>query len=184
MRWFTDAMYDADQGDDADWHEMLDAYEAHVASIAPRLPPDLARLATEPRLHLHDAEIRELAVDPAAPSVRMAIRTGDDRGLDLRFEDAVIVPYNYRSLAFVIETVFRAEGWGPLRTIVLAQEVDVLETGRFVLRLRLEPFHAFAIEFATMSLVEGRPMPARRDGTGRFVLIGDDAESNADALEP
>jgi hypothetical protein len=114
----------------------------------------------------------------------MAIRTGDDRGLDLRFEDAVIVPDNYRALAFVIETVFRAEGWGPMRTIILAQEVDVLETGRFVLRLRLEPFHAFAIEFATMSLVEGRPMPARRDGTGRFVLIGDDAESNADALEP
>jgi hypothetical protein len=52
MRWFTDAAYDAS---DAVWREALDAYQEHLTSILERLPPDLASLATDPVLNLHDA---------------------------------------------------------------------------------------------------------------------------------
>jgi hypothetical protein len=157
MRWFTDEAYEADE---PGWLRMLADYRAHLDSIAPRLPPDLLALATEPRLNLHDARFREVRVDRDAAEVDLTIECGDlqvgYRRINLQFGSASIVPDNLYLLAQAIGAEFRSNHWHRQRTVteILAHEVDVRRGGRFVLALRLTPFHEFAIEFATLSLTE------------------------------
>jgi hypothetical protein len=66
MRWFTDEAYDAE--DDATWDRMLVDYARHLDAIRADLPPDLLALATDPELHLHDAEFIEVGQARAGSS--------------------------------------------------------------------------------------------------------------------
>jgi hypothetical protein len=149
MRWYTDAAYE----DDATWDALLAEYGAHLAGLADSLPPDLRALATNPGLNLHDAEFIEVALDPPSKRVEMVVRLGDaDRSwLALRFRDAEIVPDNYQALAYAIGAVYAENDWGGVITTIRAQEVDRSD-GRSVLRLRLWPFHEFAIHFGSSDI--------------------------------
>jgi hypothetical protein len=170
LRWFTDDAYAWD--DDARWRRMLADYMAHVASIEPRLPRDLARLATDPGLNLHDWQIVSMSVAPTEGRVQMVVQAGDgQRRLDCRFGGARILPEDYPRLAMAIETKYRASAWGDRRdlTTIMAMEVG-LTWERFVLRLRLEPFHAFAIEFDTFWMTQSELAEGHPAGPGVFRL--------------
>lgn len=172
MRWFTDGVYEAD---DAGWERTLAGYRAHIASISARLPADLLALATEPRFDLHDARFREVRVDADAAEVDMVIERdeqGGPRQISLRFGSATIVPENLWLLAEAVSAEFRANHWHRDRTVtrILAHEVDLGPDDRFALRLRLSPFHEFAVEFESCSLSE-TSLPERRSRrAGRFIL--------------
>lgn len=173
MRWFTDDAYEAEEGD---WDRVLAGYQAHVDSISPQLPPDLLCLATQPRLNLHDARFREVRVDREAAAVDLVADCGDlqvgYRRITLRFESATIVPDNLYLLAEAVGAEFRSNHWHRGRTVteIRAQEVDLGDDGKFVLRLRLWPFYEFAVEFAAISLDEV-PLAERSSPTaGRFVV--------------
>ena len=171
MRWFTDAAYSGE----VDWDEMLRRYSAHLRQIASLLPPDLDALATEPRLNLHDAEIREVVIDEA-DRVTIVVNAGDlqlgYRELTLDFAGARIVPDNLQALAYAVGARFETGHWGSTVTVIRAQEVDVLPDGGFVLRLRLWPFYAFAIEFSGLQLTEA-PSHGRNGMPGIFRLATD-----------
>ena len=68
MRWFTD---DANAGEDTDWDEILAAYSAHLAEVAPQVPPSLAALATDQQHHL-----ARRPVDPDLPEAAVAEAIG------------------------------------------------------------------------------------------------------------
>jgi hypothetical protein len=179
MRWFTDAAYDAEE--EVSWDTMLASYSAHVAALADSLPPDLRALATEPELNLHDAEFIEVAIDPPTRRVEMVVRLADPERswLRLKFRDAEIVPDNYQALAYAIGAVYAQNDWGGVTTVVRALEVDRSD-GRHVIRLRLWPFHEFAIEFGSMSL-DRLPSANQPRGPGRFVLTGTEGQWNEPA---
>jgi hypothetical protein len=174
MRWLTD---DADANDD-DWDEVVAAYEAHLSEIVPQLPAALAALATDPRLDLHDGRFREVTVDREAQEIVMVIDCGNlqvgYRRLTLRFDRAAVVPDNLQLLAAAIGAEFRSNHWhqGTSVTEIRVIEVDVLPGRRFVLRLRLWPFHEFAIEFGALSIAE-EALDARGPArAGTFVVRG------------
>lgn len=173
MRWFTDAVY---EGEDDDWDRSVGGYATRLAEIVPRLPADLAALATDPRLDLHDGRFQEVTVDLEAQEVTMVIDGGDllvgYHRLTLHFRGTTIVPHNLQRLAAAVGAEFRANHWHQRRTVteIQAQEIDLLPDGRFVLRLRLWPFHEFAIEFAMFSLAEA-PLTGRGlERAGRFII--------------
>ncbi len=157
MRWFTDAAYEAD--DDV-WDRTLAEYFAYVREIEPSLPPDLARLALTPELNLHDARFEAVDIDLDADTVAIVVIAGNlqagYRRLSMQFSGARIVPDNLQRLGYAVRAEFKQSHWSRHRTVteILAQEVDVAGDGRYVLRLRLWPFHEFAIEFDGMSLTE------------------------------
>jgi hypothetical protein len=180
MRWFTDEAYDAE--DEATWPQMLLDYASHVDGIRADLPPDLLELATDPELHLHDAEFIEVAVDPPSKRLEMVVRLGNARRswLRLAFRDADVVPDNYQALGYAIGAIYAPTDWGGVITVIRAQEIETLPLGRFVLRLRLWPFYAFSIEFGSMSLERLRPSP-EPGGPGRFILTGTEGQWNVPA---
>ena len=178
MRWFTDEAYEHDE---AEWDAMLARYDAHIREIADRLPPELATLAKEPRLNLHDARIRSIVVDRQAGTVEMNLTTEPDhsqgfRDVDLHlvFGGATFVPDDLQPVAYAVGATYSSEHWGTTRTEVLAQEVDIADDGRFLLRIRLWPFHEFAIAFATMSLTESPASPD--DGRAGSFTFTDEEE--------
>ena len=173
MRWFTDAASDVD---DANWDRRVSAYSEHLANIAPRLPRVIRALATDPALDLHDGRFELVDVDLEAGRVTMLIGAGildvGYRQLSLRFDEATVVPENLHLLAEAIGASFRPNHWRRGRgvTEIRYHEVDLLPDGRFVLRLRLWPFHEFAVEFGAFSYSEV-PLPARPAARpGRFVI--------------
>ena len=173
MRWLTDAAADVD---DADWDRRVSAYSEHLADIAPRLPRVTHALATDPVLDLHDGRFELVEVDREAGRVTMVIDAGaldmGYRQLALRFDEAAIVPDNLWLLAEAVGASFRPNHWRRERgvTEIRYQEVDLLRDGRFVLRLRLWPFHEFAVEFGAFSYSEV-PIAARPAARpGRFVI--------------
>jgi hypothetical protein len=176
MRWFTDAAYD--DHDDAAWDRMLADYYAHVRRIAPALPPDLARLASEPELNLHDARFERVEIDVGNSSATIVVNAGDlqvgYRQITMDFADARIIPANVQRLGYAVLAELRPSRWSRYRSVteIRAQEVDLVAGGRYTLRLRLWPFHEFAVEFAGFSLhdeaLEERP-PAR---AGAFIIHG------------
>jgi len=161
MRWFTDAAYTYEN--EADWNTMLDSYYAHLQKIEAGLPRSLAALALEPRLNLHDAAIRSIDVDDAAHTVTMRVVAGDlqvgYRDLILVFRGATLAPDNLQLLAFALGARYQTDHWGEVTTIIRAQEVDVDPEGGFILRLRLWPFHEFAINFTAFELEESPTTP-------------------------
>lgn len=166
MRRFNDAAYDAD---DEGWSVMLAAYASHLDSIASRLPPDLAALATAPHLNLHDATLREVSVEPEAGEVMIDATLFDDRRLALRFHGAAVIPDEVQTLAYAVGAEYHTEHWGTAVTVVRAHEVDILDDGRFVLRLRLQPFYEFAVGFRAMELDEA-PASATSGRPGQFIV--------------
>lgn len=155
MRWFNDAA-----GESGDHDRALDEYLVHLAWIAPKLPATVAALASDPRFALHDGRFHEVVVDPDNHHVTIAIDCGDlnvgYRRVTLVFDGAAIVPDDLHLLGEAVGAQFRANHWhaDPAVTEVLDQEIDLLPDGRFVLRLRLWPFHEFAIEFSSLTLAE------------------------------
>jgi len=172
MRWFTDKAY---EGDGEAWDRACRGYAARLAEIGPRLPADLAALATDPRLEMRTGQIHEVFVDHDTDKIVMTIDCGDlqvgYRRLVLSFDEAAVVPDDLSHLADAIGAYFRPNHWHRHRAVteIHAQEVDIVSDGRFTLRLRLWPFYAFAIEFAHMSLTES-PLDHRAPRrAGRFV---------------
>jgi len=156
MRWFTDSAR-ADDGDQ--WESAVAAYADHVRGIAAKLPRDLAMLSSDPRLDLKDGRFREVIVDRAAETVVMTIDCGDlqhgYRRLTLHFLGATVVPDNLALLADAIGAEFRSNHWhSRTSSEVRAQEVDLVADGRYALRLRLWPFHEFAVECSDFRLEE------------------------------
>lgn len=175
MRWFTDEAY---ANDDTDWDQVVGAYSAHLAEIVLQLPPTLAAVATDPRFDLHDGRFREVTVDRQAQEIVMVIDCGNlevgYRRLTLRFDCAAVVPDNLQLLAEAIGAEFRSNHWHQRRSVteIRAVEADLLPGGRFLLRLRLWPFHEFAIEFETLSIAEEALDARGPERAGRFVVRG------------
>jgi hypothetical protein len=172
MRWFNDAAY-ADY-DDAAWDRMLKDYYAHVRRIAPALPPDLARLALEPELNLHDARFERVEIDLDNSTAIIVVNAGDlqagYRRITMAFTGASIIPDNLQQLGYAVLAEFRPSKWSRYRSVteIRAQEVDLVANGRFTLRLRLWPFHEFAVEFDGFSLDEAGICTASA-GASRFI---------------
>jgi hypothetical protein len=172
VRWFIDEAYGAD---DAAWDAMLAAYTAHVAEIAPALPSDLRALATDPRLNLHDARFISVVLDREAETVEMLLALDDDRALRLVFGGAAFVEDDLQAIAYGVGATFGAAHWGSVRTVIRAQEVELAEDGRFLLRLRLWPFHEFGLTFSSFSLVEV-PAPPDDGQPGAFSFANEEAD--------
>jgi hypothetical protein len=170
MRWL-----DPDLVDD-DWDERLADYDAYLAKIGHRLTPEVLAIASDPRFALHDSTFAEVIVDFRDDSITMLIDAGDlqvgYRRLNLRFEGAEVVGGNVQAFGYAVIAEFPN---GTQRkstlsvTVIRYVEVDLLDEGRFVLRLRLWPFHEVAIAFNRLSIDEspGRHARARTRG-GRF----------------
>ncbi len=76
-----------------------------------------------------------------------------------------------QSIAYAIGATYVTDQWGSTRTKIRAQEVDVAEDGRYLLRLRLWPFHEFEIVFRALSMVI-EPSPPGLEPAGRLILAG------------
>ena len=169
MRWFTDTAYPS--ADDAEWDAMIAAYSSYVARLVERLPPDLATLATDPELNMHDASVHTLHVDLAAGALDMVVYLYNGKALTCRFSGVTFrgadgSEDDLQSIACAIGATYVTEHWGTTRTQIRAQEVDVAEDGRFVLRLRLWPFYWFEIVFREISIaIEPTPPEAEPAGT-------------------
>ncbi|MEX2546311.1 MAG: hypothetical protein WD830_00820 [Chloroflexota bacterium] len=164
MRWFS---AESDEMDDAGWDRALADYAKHVAAIASRLPRDLARLATDTSIGLHDGHIEEIVVERGSREVLLVVAR-DDVHIILEFQDATIVSDDLQRLAYAVGAQFQSDHWGEATTQIFAQEIDISDNGRFVLRIRLWPFHQFAIEFGDVHL---RTAPGEDKGNpGRLVL--------------
>lgn len=173
MRWLTDEAY---EGSNAAWNAALKAYGARLDEIRDRIPAALLALGTDPRMDLKDGRFREVTVDRQARTVELLIAGGNlqvgYRRLSLRFERAAVVPDNLLLLAKAVGAEFRANEWHQARTAteIRVIEVDLVSPRRFALRLRLWPFHAFAIEFGAI-LIEETPLDVRGPArAGRFVV--------------
>lgn len=176
MRWFIDAAYE--DYDDAAWDRMLADYYAHVRQIASALPPDLVRLAMEPEFNLHDARFERVEIDLSNSTVTIVVNAGDlqvgYRRITMTFSGAHVVPDNLQRLSYAVLAEFRPSRWSRYRSVteIRAQEVDLVAAGRYTLRLRLWPFHEFAVEFDGFRLhtedVARRPRPR----VGAFVIHG------------
>jgi hypothetical protein len=177
MRWFNDRFHDVDT-DDEEQDRIAADYHAHIGRVLPRLPHELARLASEPALHLHDARFELVEIDLKAATITIVVNAGDllvgYRRITLSFSGAKVLPDDVQRLAYAVTATFGPTHWQSGRgvTEILDQEVDVLPSGRYSLALRLWPFHEFAIEFDDMRLTESdldeRP-PAKR---GSFAISG------------
>ena len=87
---------------------------------------------------------------------------------------ASIVPDNLQQLSYAVLAEFRPSRWSRYRSVteVRAQEVDLVADGRYALRLRLWPFHEFAVEFDGFSLNDEAIAKRPRARVGSFVIYG------------
>jgi hypothetical protein len=174
MRWFTDEAYAAE---DPDWDTMIEAYSSHVAGLVEGLPPDLATLAADPALNMHDASVHTMEVDLERGTLDMVVFLYNGKTLRLRFTGVGFLgpdgsQDNLQSIAYAIGATYVTDHWGTARTQILAQEIDIADDGRFALRLRLWPFYEFEIASRDISLaVEATPPDVEPDGT--LVLPGE-----------
>ena len=92
-----------------------------ATSVLAKLPRDLATLATDRRLSLHDGRFDEVVVDTRGQSMTIVIDCGDlqvgYRRLTLVFEEASIVPDDLQLLAAAVGAEFRANHWTQSRTV-------------------------------------------------------------------
>ena len=163
MRWFKDQVLDGVRGSsDQAWR----AYRSHLEEIVERLPAEVRRAVTDPDLDLHDNRILELLVDGGSREVSLV--TARDRGtlvriLEFRFTGASIVPEDRHRLTLAISAEFPPNQWTSRRTtsVVHAAEYDLDTDGGGVLRIRLFPFHLFAVRFRDLR-ISSRTEPAPR----------------------
>jgi hypothetical protein len=142
----------------------------------------LRAITTDLRYSLHDGRFVEVNIDPAAHRVLLVINVGDlqvgYRRLHLQFQGGSIVPDDFQRLSSAIRAEFRPDRWhrGRAVTEVLSQKVTTLPDGRHRMRIRLRPFHTFAIEFDQLILSEtalAERGPAR---PGRFRVVSNEAK--------
>jgi len=118
---------------------------------------------------MHDAYPIDIDINVPAETVRIVVDATTPEGewhrLSLFFEEAAVVPDNFQRLAFAVGAQFRAtDAFGPTATIIHYQEIDLADDGRYVLRLRLWPFHEFEVWFgrlATTDVPSERPRRPR-----------------------
>ena len=163
MRWLDPDLYDED------WDRRLAEYSVHLDALATLVPSEIIDLARDPRFDLHEAHFVEVDVDVPAATVRLVTDAvtpdGEWHRLSLSFEGASVVPENFQKIAFALGAEYRATGgFGPAGTIIHYQEVDRAADGRFVLRLRLWPFHEFEVLFRRVTSTDA---PSARPPRGR-----------------
>jgi hypothetical protein len=170
MRWYRQPHLPGDP----EWQESDAAYADHLRVLRPRLPPPIVALASEPAFHLSGGRIAEMTMNTRSQTIGLSVDVGDAqvgyRRAHIHFSAATIQPDDLRLTADAIGATFRPNHWHPRATSeVLATEVD-LAGDRYVLRVRLWPFHEFELEFAAITMsheeLEARP-PVR---PGQFVV--------------
>lgn len=153
MRYFTAAWHRGELAD-AEVDAVREVYRRRLEALAPRLPPPVRKLATA--LNLHDATVRQLALDPGSRTLRLGLRCGDSQtghfDLDLR----------YGGVHLGRADVPRLRAMAQEAEAVLYDEVDVAPSG-YVHRLLLWPYRELDIVFARLALhrraAGGRPGP-------------------------
>jgi hypothetical protein len=171
-RWFDAQVWHGADTTDEECNRISTAYWEHVRKDSLAWPVALRRFAVEPHYYLHDARIQLAALDPDERTIDLTVEVSRQdlgaRRLVLHFRDAVVVPPNIRALEMAITAEFHREG-GSTFTDIIDEEIDTAAANRFVLRLRLWPFHEFTIEFGAFEFDE-EPLtgPVFR-GPGRFV---------------
>jgi hypothetical protein len=150
MRFFTDEALEAD---DDQWKATQQSYNAHIDSLRPLVPREAIRLASDPAVNLADGLIRTLHIDTDNGNIELVVVRGVTR-LALSFREAEIQPPNIYQLACAVGAEYRAGHFGRVLTTIREQEVDVSGDGRTLLRLRLDPFHTFAIAFGALDPIE------------------------------
>jgi len=164
------------RGDSADRRGLLGARP----NQQPRWPKALRHFA-EPSYYLHDARIRLVQIDPDDRTADLAVEVGrdrlGDRRLQLHFRDAEVVPPQIQSLEMAVTAEFHREG-GSTFTDIIDEEIDEARDGRFVLRLRLWPFHEFAIELGAFEFEEETLPDGVFRGPGRFVWVRWESEAD------
>ncbi len=167
MRWFTDAAFESDE---AGWQDTLLRYERHIAQLVDRLPADLRTLATDPHMNLHDAVISRLVFDRRRRRVELTAHL-DKTQTVVEFEEAELYPADLRATSFAVGAKYQSSRWGNTTTRIRAQEIDIAEPAKYVVRLKLWPFHEFAIEFSQISLRRSQGRDMATDAPGEFVLV-------------
>jgi len=167
MRWLDPDL------DDGEWANRLAEYSAHLDAMSPALPAEVLDLARNGRFDFHDAQFVEAEVDVPAEKVRLVADAVTPQGewhrLTLHFEGATVVPENYQKLAFALGALYRTTGrFGSTGTVIHYQEVDRAPDGRFILRLRLWPFHEFEVWFRRVASTD---VPGDRPARGRKATL-------------
>jgi hypothetical protein len=164
MKWFTIEAHKAVEISGPAWNVALDEYRDHLDAIRDRLPADLATLALDPGYHLHDAELRQVALDRSIRTVEMDLYITDGRQLHLSFGGARLLGGDLAMLRNIVGTTAGSRAY----TEVCDQEIDLAADGRFVLRLELfsdaEDLTEFAVEFDTCALTCRDMTPAELSG--------------------
>ena len=127
---------------------------------------EVLALARDGQFDLHDAHPVDIDIDVPWRPVRIVADASTPAGewhrLALLFEGAAVVPDNFQRLAFAVGAAFRKTGpFGPTTTVIHYQELDIAADGRYVLRLRLWPFHEFEVWFRRMTSTDA---PVDRPG--------------------
>jgi hypothetical protein len=145
MRFFTRGWTQGDLTDE-ECKDVVRAYAAHVATLAPTLPESLRALASD--VDLHDAAIERVDWDPAQRRLRIQIVTGSVR---TGSPQSVVVTYIGTQL-----------GERPIRTLqdvardreteILYHEVDRELDGGFVHRILFWPRDELNIWFDELIL--------------------------------
>ena len=173
-RWFDAHIWHGADTTDEECNRISRAYWEHVQKDSIGWPDALRRFALEPRYYLHDARIRLAEIDPDGRTIDLTVEVSRNdlggRRLELHFRNAVVVPPNIQALEMAITAEFHRDG-GSSFTDIIDEEVDHdHDPDRpYVLRLRLWPFHEFAIEFGVFEFDEEPLTEPVFRGPGRFV---------------
>lgn len=173
MKWFDDRAHET--GGSA-LRRAEARYRKHLSGIRASLPAEAQRLATDPSLELRGGRFRKLTVDTSARRVELIVSSGDlrlgYRDVQLAFAAARIIPDDLRTTADAVTAQFGSTHWHPSGAVteIRDSEIDRQSERRWILRLRLHPFHEFAIVFGQLSLV-AVDVAERPTGPGVFHLV-------------
>jgi hypothetical protein len=145
---------------------IVERYAAHLAVLAPTLPPALQALAYDPALH--DAIFGEGTVDHRRRRLVLAVRCGDQQ---MGYEDREMV-YDGVDLSRLDQGALAAAVADP-KTELLYDEIDRGEAGAFVHRILFWPTRVIEIVFEEFRM-RSEPRPDRHTGLARprYVEIG------------
>lgn len=119
--------------------EAIEAYESHLASLSPSLPPSILELARG--INLHDGRIRRVSIDFEKCEVFLGLICGDRQQgyfkLDLLYSGVVFDRTDFVTLEalaigsgseIVRDEVDRAEGGGYIHRMIFWPEGEVVIT--------------------------------------------------------